>query len=108
MHVYPPVNSGRRLLHRSPGEISAFRCVEKGFEIVREFVEVESAKTAGRKQFAEMVTFFKRNRSCRILLVEKTDRLYRNLRDALTLEDLDIKIHFVKEGRHFQRTPSLK
>jgi len=25
-----------------------------------------------RKQFAEMVTFFKRNRSCRILLVEKT------------------------------------
>jgi site-specific DNA recombinase len=45
-----------------------------------------------------MVTYFKRNRSCRILLVEKTDRLYRNQRDALTLEDLDIKIVFVKEG----------
>jgi hypothetical protein len=30
--------------------------------------------------------------------VEKTDRLYRNHRDALTLEDLDIQIHFVKEN----------
>ena len=45
-----------------------------------------------------MVAFFKRNRSCRVLLVEKTDRLYRNCRDALTLEDLNIKIHFVKEN----------
>ena len=70
----------------------------QGIEIAREFIEIESAKSAGRKQFAEMVTYFKRNRSCRTLLVEKTDRLYRNQRDALTLEDLDIKIHFVKEG----------
>lgn len=71
---------------------------EEGFEIVREFIEVESAKAAGRKQFVEMVAFFKHNRTCRILLVEKTDRLYRNFRDYVTLEDLDIKIHFVKEG----------
>jgi site-specific DNA recombinase len=72
--------------------------MKEGFEIIREFVEVESAKVAGRKQFAEMVAFFKRNRTCRILLVEKTDRLYRNQRDALTLEDLDIRIHFIKEN----------
>jgi DNA invertase Pin-like site-specific DNA recombinase len=72
--------------------------LKDGIKIVREFVEVESAKATGRKQFAEMVTFFKRNRTCRILLVEKTDRLYRNHRDALTLEDLDIQIHFVKEN----------
>ena len=69
-----------------------------GFEIVHEFIEVESAKAAGRKKFSEMVAFFKCNRSCRALLVEKTDRLYRNYRDAVTLEDLDIKIHFVKEN----------
>jgi site-specific DNA recombinase len=67
-------------------------------EIAREFIEVESAKAAGRKEFTEMVNYLKRNRSCRILLVEKTDRLYRNFRDAVTLEDLDIKIHFVKEN----------
>jgi DNA invertase Pin-like site-specific DNA recombinase len=71
---------------------------KEGFEIVHEFVEIESAKAAGRKQFSEMVAFFKRNRACRTLLVEKTDRLYRNQRDALTLEDLDIRIHFVKEN----------
>jgi site-specific DNA recombinase len=71
---------------------------KEGLEVVREFIEVESAKAAGRKQFTEMVNYFQHNRSCHILLVEKTDRLYRNFRDAVTLEDLDIKIYFVKEN----------
>jgi site-specific DNA recombinase len=69
-----------------------------GLQIVKGFEDVETAKVSGRTQFSEMVTWFKRNRSCRILIVEKTDRLYRNFRDAVTLEDLDIEIHFVKEG----------
>ena len=73
--------------------------LKEGLAIVHEFIEVESAKTTGRKLFAEMVAFFKRNRTCRVLLVEKTDRLYRNFRDAGTLEDLDVEIHFVKEGQ---------
>ena len=70
-----------------------------GFEIVRAFEDVESAKATGRRQFGEMVAFLKHNRSCRVLLVEKTDRLYRNFRDSITLEDLGIEIHFVKEGQ---------
>jgi hypothetical protein len=45
------------------------------------------------------VKWLKKNRSCRVLLVEKTDRLYRNFRDAVILEDLDIEIHLVKEGQ---------
>ena len=69
----------------------------EGFQIIREFVDVETAKTPGRKSFGEMVAFLKRSRDCRSLLVEKTDRLYRNLRDAVTLEELEIEIHFVKE-----------
>jgi site-specific DNA recombinase len=32
------------------------------------------------------------------LLVEKTDRLYRNLKDWVTLDDLDVEMHFPKEG----------
>ncbi len=68
------------------------------FEIVKSFEDVETAKATGRKQFTEMVNWLKNNRSCRTLIVEKTDRLYRNFRDAVTLEDLDIEIHFVKEG----------
>ena len=31
--------------------------------------------------------------------MEKTDRISRNFRDAVILEDLDIEIHFVKEGQ---------
>ena len=36
---------------------------------------------------------------CRAVIVEKTDRLYRNLRDYLTLEDMNIEIHLAKEGQ---------
>lgn len=36
--------------------------------------------------------------SCRTVLVEKTDRLYRNLKDWVTLDELDLEIHFVKEN----------
>ncbi|OPY99227.1 hypothetical protein A5906_26215 [Bradyrhizobium sacchari] len=32
------------------------------------------------------------------ILVEKTDRLYRNFRDWVTLDELDIELHLVKEG----------
>ncbi len=69
-----------------------------GLTIAREFVDVETAKQAGRGGFAEMVAFLKANPSCRIILVEKTDRLYRNFRDYLTLEDLSVAMHFVKEN----------
>lgn len=69
------------------------------FRIVQSFEDVETAKVRGRKQFAKLVEFFKGNRSCRVLLVEKTDRISRNFHDAVTLEDLDIAVHFVKEGQ---------
>jgi len=72
---------------------------ENGFEVVRAFEDVETAKTAGRKQFGEMVTYLKRNSACRVLLVEKTDRLYRNFTDAVTIQELDIEVHFVKENQ---------
>ncbi|MGH9709399.1 MAG: recombinase family protein, partial [Candidatus Acidiferrales bacterium] len=69
------------------------------FEIVREFIDVETAKMTGRKQFGEMVRFFRENATCRTAIVEKTDRLYRNFRDCVTLEDLEIEIHLPKEGQ---------
>ncbi|MGI0135371.1 MAG: recombinase family protein [Candidatus Micrarchaeaceae archaeon] len=69
------------------------------FHIVREFVDVETAKKAGRKQFGEMVRFLRENPNCRTIIVEKTDRLYRNFRDCVTLEDLEVEIHLPKEGQ---------
>lgn len=71
---------------------------KQGFEVVREFVDVETAKVAGRRAFGEMVTFLRRHRDCRIVLAEKTDRLYRNFKDYVVLEDLDIEIHLPREG----------
>ena len=72
---------------------------DQGFEVMRKFVDVETAKRAGRTGFGEMIAFLKRNTKCRILLVEKTDRLYRNLKDYVILDDLDVDIHLVKEGQ---------
>lgn len=72
--------------------------VKHGFQIIREFVDVETAKVAGRKAFGEMVAFLKWHRNCRVVLAEKTDRLYRNFKDYVVLEDLDTEIHLPKEG----------
>jgi len=73
-----------------------------GLTVVREFVDVETAKKAGRKQFQEMMTFLKKSRTCRTLIVEKTDRLYRNLKDWVELDELiserDLAIHLYKES----------
>ena len=47
--------------------------------IIREFVDVESAKMGGRAGFNEMVAFLKKHHAtCRTILVEKTDRLAGN------------------------------
>jgi site-specific DNA recombinase len=69
-----------------------------GFAIGREFVDVETAKAAGRTGFGEMIAYLKANPSCRAILVEKTDRLYRNLRDWVTIDEIGINVHFVKES----------
>src|SRR6266853_1441631 len=70
----------------------------EGLRVVREFVDVETAKKPGRAGFDEMTKFLKRSASVRVLLVEKTDRLYRNLKDYVTMDELDLEIHFVKEN----------
>jgi site-specific DNA recombinase len=67
--------------------------------IAREFVDVETAKQAGRAAFGEMLAFLKTNPACKTILVDKTDRLYRNIRDWVTIDDLGVTVHFVKEGQ---------
>lgn len=67
-------------------------------ELAFEFVDVETAKQTGRVAFGEMVAYLREHPSVRALLVEKTDRLYRNLKDWVTLDELGLEIHLVKEG----------
>jgi site-specific DNA recombinase len=71
---------------------------KNGLTIVKEFIDVETAKQAGRVNFCEMVRFLEKNPTVKIILVEKTDRLYRNFKDYVTIDDLDLEIHLVKEG----------
>ncbi|MBA2453875.1 MAG: recombinase family protein [Chloroflexia bacterium] len=72
---------------------------EQGFVITEEFIDIETAKQSGRSGFNQLVRCLRRSKTSQPgILVEKTDRLYRNLKDWVTLDDLDPEIHFVKEG----------
>jgi len=74
-----------------------------GFHVDREFIDVESAKNPGRKEFGILLRLLETDASPRIVLVEKTDRLYRNRADALAFEELienrGVEVHLVKEAR---------
>jgi site-specific DNA recombinase len=75
----------------------------RGFSTKHEFTDIESAKNPGRKEFTKMLRLLETDDTCRVVLVEKTDRLYRNRADALAFEALiekrGVEIHLVKEGR---------
>ncbi len=84
-----------------PAQLKLLReyALKHDIKIAREFIDVETAKTTGRKQFGEMVRYFERRPESRVVIVEKTDRLYRNFHDCVTLEDLGVEIHLPKEGQ---------
>src|SRR6266478_7440493 len=63
----------------------------QGFSIAQEYVDVETAKQTGRAAFGEMVAYLKVHPSVRVMLVEKTDRLYRNLKDWVTVDELNVE-----------------
>ena len=67
--------------------------------ILREFIDVETAKATGRPGFDEMVAYLKRRHDhLPLVLVEKVDRLYRNIKDWVIEYDLPLELHFVKDG----------
>jgi site-specific DNA recombinase len=73
--------------------------LQHGTIVAEEFVDVETAKQSGRTAFTAMLEYLKKHHAtCRTILVEKTDRVYRNLKDWVTLDGLDVEIHFVKEN----------
>ena len=72
---------------------------QQGMVVLQEFVESESAREGGRTQFGNMLAFLKKSRNrCHTILVEKTDRLYRNIGDYASVDDSGVTIHFVKEA----------
>jgi len=66
--------------------------------VMQTYTEAETAKKAGRVAFTQMKDYLKATPEVTCILVEKTDRLYRNFKDYVLLEDLDVEVHLVKEG----------
>ena len=66
--------------------------------IVRNFIDVETAKSSGRTAFGEMVEYLVEHPEIHMILTEKTDRLHRNMKDYATVEELERELHFIKEG----------
>ncbi len=83
-----------------PAQLKLLRdyALREGLDVAREYVDIETAKQVGRTSFGEMVDYLEKHPAAGIVLVEKTDRLYRNLKDWVTVDELDIEIHFVKEN----------
>jgi site-specific DNA recombinase len=71
---------------------------EHGLSVAAEFSDIETAGRTGRTEFEAMVRHLKEHSFCKSILVEKTNRLYRNLKDWVTLDDLNVQVHLVKEG----------
>lgn len=72
----------------------------QGLKIVEVFEEAETAKQTGRKEFERMLRLIEKSPQIRHILVEKTDRLYRNITDygRLDVKRLGIAIHLVKDN----------
>jgi len=83
-----------------PAQLELLRnyALNHNITVVKEFEDAETAKKAGRTNYNEMLKFIKSSKDVNTILVEKTDRLYRNFKDYVTLEDYDLEVHLVKEG----------
>jgi DNA invertase Pin-like site-specific DNA recombinase len=81
--------------------------LKNGYKIVKEFIDVETAKRAGRENFNLMIDYLKKNADVKAILCEKTDRLSRNFRDIAILDDLinqqSLSIILVKENTTISR-----
>ena len=86
---------------------------KNNLDIIETYMDVESAKSPGRIHFGHLVEFLKTqsllppgSKRCQTVLVEKTDRFYRNVEDLVTIRDLGVVVHLAKEG--VVMTPSSK
>lgn len=83
-----------------PSQIKALRKLaeQNGLKVENEFVESASAKRVGRKEFNRMIDFIKEN-DIKAILCYKVDRLTRNAKDLITIEELNVDLIFI-EGRY--------
>ena len=78
---------------------------KNNIQVVATYMDVETAKNPGRKEFGKLIDRMKTEQKlpagmprCQTVLVEKTDRFYRNVEDLVTIKALGVTVHLVKEG----------
>jgi DNA invertase Pin-like site-specific DNA recombinase len=83
-----------------PSQVALLKeyAAQNGIAVAKEFIDVETAKKSGRTNFEEMLRYLRTHSTVDVVLVEKTDRLYRNIKDWVTIDDFDVEIHLVKEN----------
>lgn len=76
----------------------------QGLEVRGEYVEAETgAKSSKRPVFAKMLEDIGAHR-IQAIVVEKTDRIYRNFKDYVTVDELGVDLHLVKESTVLTQT----
>ncbi|MCB9981790.1 MAG: recombinase family protein [Rhodospirillales bacterium] len=98
--------------HSLPAQVQKLQeyAEKKGFEVIKEFSFSESAGTKIRKKFEDVLAFLKSQKEMPVLLCQNVDRVTRNFRDAVDLDDMRInhglEIHFVQDGFVLSRNAS--
>lgn len=81
---------------------------DKGFDVVQEFVLQETADSKMRVKFNEMVAFVKANKDVEVVLAFRVNRITRNYRDAVAMDELRVdfnkELHFVESGLIIHRS----
>ncbi len=73
---------------------------KNNIQVSKAFKEAETAKKARRKQFGSILDYITEHDDINIILIEKTDWLYRNIKDwtKIDYEAMNLEIHLAKEG----------
>ncbi len=76
--------------------------IDKGLEVVREFVFSESADLGIRNKYQEMIDYVKDNPEIQSIIAFRVDRVTRNFRDHFEadalMKDFNKEFHFVQDG----------
>lgn len=69
------------------------------YNILKIYTEAETAKKSGRAQFNNMINLIRKYGKIDAIICEKTDRIYRNFKDYVTLDEFpNLEVHLVKEN----------
>lgn len=72
-------------------------CQERGHDLVQTFTDVESGSKEDRREFQEMLAFVRKRPTVEGIVAWRLDRLTRNFRSYVELDDLKRKLLFVIE-----------